>query len=322
MSSILVTGGAGYIGSHLAQYLLTQGQKPILLDDLSSGASKTAEKHIFYLGSINDISLLKRIFRLYNISSIIHLAAFSNVKQSIANPQKCYENNIQGTKNLIKAAKTASSLKSFIFASSCLVYKYNKKIKYNEEAYLYPSTPYGESKLRGEEMIRQAFKNSKVSTVILRLFNVCGLGEEAGFKINDFPSQKYKVFPQLVSSSYYRSKRTEFKVFGSRHLTYDGYLVRDYVHINDVVPIIYSLLVKSCFKKMNLILNIGSGRGHSVKELITATQNFLNCQIDYKVYSSRIFEHPEIVSDNSKFNSLGYKIKSSKIKDILTSIFD
>ena len=316
MKYVLITGGGGYIGSHICQHLKIQGYIPVILDNWSSGNKRLCKNFITYTGSIKDKSILEQIFCSYDFVSVIHMAAFSNVGESFFKPKDYYDNNVEGTKQLIQIAQSTSSLKSFIFASSCLVYHYNPSRSLNERDSLKPISPYAKTKLLCEDYILKSFQNSSISSIILRLFNVSGLNYN--LKYIDFPQQENKVFFKLFSS--YKENQIFF-IYGNKHPTSDGFCVRDYIHIKDVVSIISSIL-KQCDNKRDLILNIGSGIETSVKEILKKAQILINKKITYKIVSSKNFEYPIIVSNNIKLQSLGYKINHSKIKNILLSMFN
>lgn len=287
--NILVTGGAGFIGSHITHKL---NGKIIVIDNLSSGSKKMInKKSIFINEDIRNTSKISKIIKKFNIDSVIHLAAHISVEESVKNPNRYYNNNIEGTLSILKACKN-SKLKNLIFSSTAAVYgEAESKKKYSEEDIKMPNNPYGISKLACEEIIKNFCKNN-INYAILRYFNV--VGSDYKNKTGQMRSSDHLF--KNCSRNIINNK--DIKIYGKNYLTKDGTAIRDYIHINDLTNL-HILALNYISNNKSLIINCGYGKGHSVKEV---AEEFLkyNKSIKIKYCKKRIGDPTQVVADNSK----------------------
>lgn len=308
--NILVTGGAGYIGSHITHKL---NRKLIVIDNLSSGSRKMLNKKTIFINEdIRNTSKISKIIKKFNIDSIIHLAAHVSVEESVKNPNKYYNNNIEGTLSILKACKN-SKLKNLIFSSTAAVYgEFESKKKYSEEDIKMPNNPYGISKLACEEIIKNFCKNN-INYAILRYFNV--VGSDYKNKIGQIKSSDHLF--KNCSRNIINNKN--IKIYGYNYLTKDGTAIRDYIHINDLTDL-HILALNFISNNKSLIINCGYGKGHSVKEVADEFLKY-NDSIKIKYCKKRMGDPTQIVADNSKilkifkwkpkFNNLSVMVKDT-----------
>jgi len=294
---ILVTGGAGYIGSHIIEKLIDK-KNVIILDNLKTGYKRLINKKAnFIKGDITNKKLLITIFKKYNVQTIIHLAAFLNISEAEKNKFKYYNNNVQGTINLLKACKN-SNVKNFIFSSSCSIYG-NIKGSVSETAKPNPRGYYAYTKFKGEELIRQYSKKYKFKYAILRYFNVAGASSSG--KIGEIETSNNHLIKNIAIQSL--RKNPIIKIFGNNYPTKDGTCIRDYIHISDLADIHIKVLNYLVKKKKSLILNCGYGKGYSVQEIVNIFKKIKkNLIISYQ--NRRPGDATEVYSNTKKLNQL------------------
>jgi UDP-glucose 4-epimerase len=259
--SILLTGGAGYIGSHINQILYEQGIKTVVIDDESTGRKeKIINKSIFVSGDIRDTDLVKKTIIDYEVKSVIHLAAKKSVSESIILPQEYRSVNIDGTASVVNACLN-SGVKHFLFSSSAAVYGNSLSSIVSESEPTNPLSVYGETKLEAEQIISANFEKTSVAFTNLRYFNVVGSSNKY---LRDY--SKENLFP-IIKESIENGQQP--LIFGSEHSTPDGTCVRDYVHVQELAEIHTLILKKLADFEFPKVLNIGSGHGFSVLEVIT-----------------------------------------------------
>ena len=265
MNNILITGGAGYIGSHVAERLIKDKFKVFIIDNLSTGSKKLINnKATFYKLDITQTNQVKNILLSRNIDTVIHLAGKLNVLESENHPELYYKNNVQGTKSLLDACKN-SFVNTFIFSSSCTVYG-NKKKFFKENSKKFPISYYGKTKLECENLIKNYFKGN---FCILRYFNVAG--SSASKKIGQINTND-QLFKKLTSEVL--KKKPVFNIYGFDYKTKDGTCVRDYIHINDLVDVHLKVLKKLNCTNKSTIINCGYGYGYSVLQIIKEFMKF------------------------------------------------
>ena len=261
IKNILVTGGAGYIGSHVCEVLTKHKKNVFIVDDLSTGFKKLINKNCtFFNCNILDKKKIKKIIYNNNIDSIIHLAAALSVGESQKKPKKYLKINVKGTKNILDAIR-GSKIKNIIFSSTCAVYR-DGLSKVNEKSELKPKSIYGKTKLKGEKLIRSFCKKNKLNYGILRFFNVAGAS--LGGKIGQI-SRGDQLFKNL--SVEINKKKPNFKIYGTDYKTKDGSCIRDFIHVSDIAEIHYLILKKIDKLNISKILNCGYNKGTSVIEV-------------------------------------------------------
>lgn len=310
---ILVTGGAGYIGSHTSKRLAANGYEPICYDNLSTGHREFVKWGPFELGDLHDTKLLIDILEKYKPNAVIHFAASAYVGESVSDPFKYYRNNVGGTLSLLEAMQKTNT-RAIVFSSTCATYGMPNIDLIDEDCPQLPINPYGQSKLMIEKILIDLAKQNKISQVSLRYFNAAGADKNC--EIGEWHEPETHLIPLAIDSALNGSL---LKVFGTDFPTPDGTAVRDYIHVEDLaeahikaVEIIQSGAESEC-------INLGTGKGYSVKEIIDSI-NKLGLKINLENISKREGDPAFLVADPTKANNiLNWKPKNSGIKNILES---
>jgi len=315
MKKILITGGAGYIGSHIAEILIKKRYKVFIIDNLSTGFKRLINKKAkFFKIDLKDGKKIRNLILKHSIDSIIHLAALLDVNESQKKPKRYFQNNVIGTKNLLLASLN-STVKNFIFSSTAAVYK-DGIFKVKESSPTQPKSNYGKGKLKSEKLIKSFFKNTNINYAILRYFNVCGTSKSNNFgQINSYDL----LFKNLAINSL---KKIPFiNIYGNNYKTKDGTCIRDFIHVSDLVDIHYKTLKKINAENKSILMNCGYGSGKSVLEVVKAFQTITKKKIKINFKSRRKADLSQIIANNSKlkkflrwsphFNNLRDMVKSS-----------
>ncbi len=312
--NILVTGGAGYIGCHIVEQLIKNKEKVIIIDNLVTGYKKLINKKAkFIKADIKNRSKINKIIKDYNITSIIHLAAYLNISEAEKNKRKYYDNNIIGTKNLLNACKN-SKVKNIIFSSSCSVYgNVNGSVKENSK--LNPQGYYGYTKYKGEELVRKISKQLNLNYGILRYFNVAGASQSG--KIGEIEKSHGHLIKNLAIES--QKKKSIINIFGNDYNTKDGTCIRDYIHVSDLADIHIKGLNYLKNNKKSFILNCGYGKGYSVKQIVDIFKKIKkNVVIHYQ--KRRPGDIGQVYANTKKFKKiLKWVPKHNNIKFIIKS---
>lgn len=321
--TILITGGAGYIGSHTLVELLEQGGSVVVLDNLTNSSKEslervesiTGKKVTFYKGDILDKSLLKHIFSSHSIDSVIHFAGLKSVGESVTKPIDYYQNNVQGTLTLIEAMRNALVFK-LVFSSSATVYGDPKYLPIKENSPIGGTTnPYGTSKLMAEMMLRDISKSDdRFSFTILRYFNPVGAHESGliGESPKGTPNNLVPFISQVAIG-----KLGKLSIFGDDYDTIDGTGVRDYIHVVDLALGHLKALDNMASKKGVSIYNLGTGNGYSVFQVINAFEKVSDRQIPYQVSPRRPGDVASCYASPEKaFDELNWKAKRN-IEDMV-----
>ncbi|WP_152632769.1 UDP-glucose 4-epimerase GalE [Aliarcobacter butzleri] len=308
MKQILVTGGAGYIGSHLVKQLLEQTTyNIIIIDNLSTGflstintlisLDKTNSRIKFYNQDLKDSINIEKIFKENNIKEIVHFAAFSQVEESVKNPIKYYINNTINTSNLINIA-LKYNVEKFIFSSTAAVYGEisNNILLINENIITNPINPYGKSKLFSEEILKDVSNMKKsFKYVILRYFNVAGADIDGLLGENHNPETH--LIPLVIKTCL--NKRDHIKIFGTDYNTKDGTCIRDYIHVCDLADAHIKAL-EYLNNNESDIFNCGYGHGYSVKEIIETVKQISDKNFEILFEKRRRGDPAILVADNTK----------------------
>ena len=310
---ILVTGGAGYIGSCVSQYLIDKGNKVIIIDNLSTGLkTNIPRKSKFYKCNIQDKKKINKILSKNKVDVVMHFAAYIDNTESILKPKKYFKNNYLNGKKFFSNC-IDNGIKKIIYSSTAAVYG-NKKKKVNERDAMKPLTPYSSSKVLLEKYLEK--NKEKLSCIILRYFNVAGADTHlrCGFDIN----RGKNLFLNLCHSVI---KKKKFKIYGKSHNTKDGTTVRDFIHVNDLSEIHYKLSKLILKKKIFFKLNCGYGFGFSVLEILHKFISVSKKKINYEFTKKRKGDIVVSISNSSKLKkiinwkpkhqSLNYLVQSS-----------
>lgn len=314
---VLVTGGAGYIGSHTIVQLINAGHQPVILDDFRNSEKSVifrieeivGKEITYYNIDIGDAYELKKVIELERPEGVIHFAADKAVGESVENPLKYYKNNIVNLINLLDVIK-GYDIKSFVFSSSCTVYGTPNNIPVNEKAPMKrANSPYGYTKVAGERILTDFFKNKETNLCLLRYFNPVG-AHPSGL-IGELPvGVPNNLIPYVVQVA--AGIREELTIHGGDYETPDGTCIRDYIHVMDLADSHVKALEYSVENKEDLLLNIGTGNGSSVLEIINEFEKVNNIKIKYKIGPRREGDVTEIFADNSLIvKKLGWQPKYS-----------
>ncbi len=299
-TELLITGGAGYIGSHMVRKLLTEDYTPVVIDNLVYGHKQALPKNIsFYQGDISDQKLLAKIFREHQIKAVLHFSAYAYVGESVENPRKYYENNVVGTLNLLNSM-LAADIKYFIFSSTCATYGMPLTKKLTETHDQKPINPYGNTKLMIEKILADYDKAYGLKHINLRYFNAAG-ADDSG-EIGEAHDPETHLTP-LVQQNI-KGLRKNIKVFGTDYSTSDGTCIRDYIHVNDLADA-HLLALQYLFKNNKSdSFNLGNENGYSVFEVIEACEKIARKKAHIINAKRRAGDPPVLVADASKAKKL------------------
>ena len=297
--SVLVTGGAGYIGSHMVLRLLGDGEQTIVLDNLVTGLRwAVADGATLIVGDIGDNELTSRIVREHGVDAIIHFAGSTIVPESVTDPLAYYYNNTVKSRALIDVAVEAG-VEHFIFSSTAAIYGHPEENPVTEDAPLAPISPYGTSKMMTELMLRDASNAHDLNYIALRYFNVAGADPE-GRAGQSSPQATHLI---KVASEVVVGKRPGMEIYGTDYDTPDGTCIRDYIHVTDLVDAHARALSYLRGGRESQVLNCGYGRGYSVREVIEAVKRAAG--VDFKVREAdrRLGDPPEIVASAERIGA-------------------
>ena len=312
MSSILVTGGAGYIGSKIVHDLIKQNKKVVVIDNLSTGFRQLINKKSTFYKIDFSSKLLKQIIKKNNIKTIIHCAASTNVIEANKNKKKYHLNNVLKTKKLLQNIKD-QKIDNFIYSSTCAVYG-NVKKRVDENTSLKPVNFYGITKLKAEKLVKKYSKVYNFKYAILRYFNVAGADNKNKIGI-------YKNNGQLIKNiaSSLISEKKIVNIFGNKHQTKDGTCIRDFIHVSDISQIHLLALKKINISNSNLILNCGYGKDYSILNIINRFEKIYKIRFIKNILPKRDGDIVKMTCDNKKLKKkLSFKGKFN-INDIIKS---
>jgi UDP-glucose 4-epimerase len=312
---ILITGGAGYIGSHTARQLGEAGEQLVTLDNLSTGFRQAVLYGELMVGDTGDREQVSRILKEYNVGTVIHFAAHTIVPESVANPLKYYANNTCNTRNLLQCCNEAG-VEHFIFSSTAAVYGIPEKGIAFEDTPTNPINPYGTSKLMSEMMLRDLAEASDMRYVALRYFNVagCDLQERIG------QSTPKATLLTKVACEAAVGKRDAISIFGTDYPTPDGTGVRDYIHVEDLADAHVKALQYLRKGGDSATLNCGYGHGYSVRELLKAVEDANGAPLNVIEAERRAGDPPELVAGANKVRDvLGWTPRYDNLATIASS---
>ena len=315
--TILVTGGAGYIGSITTESLIEHGYNVVVIDDLSTGLKEALPRNLlFYKGNIGDLDTLKKIFNENKIETVIHIAGAALVEESIKNPLKYFDINFCQAQNLLDVM-ILFDVKKIVFSSTCAVYGIPKEkdIPIKEEIQTKPINPYGESKLLFEKALEWYKMTYNLDYITLRYFNVAGATESRGENHNP----ETHLIPLVIKAV--KDKNYKLKIYGDDYPTKDGSAIRDYVHVLDLANAhncATSVLLNQ--NKHENTYNIGYGHGYSVFEIVNAAKEVFKTDIQFKTTERRPGDPPILISDSKKIQKdLNWYPKHDDIYEIIRS---
>ncbi len=314
--TILVTGGAGYIGSHAVRSLQQQGFKVIILDNLVYGHADLAESNLpaqLVVGDIGDAVFLDRFFATTKIDAVMHFAAFAYVGESVTDPGKYYWNNVVGTLTLLDAMR-AHGIENFVFSSTCATYGVPQNIPISEEHPQHPINPYGAGKLAVERILRDYDAAYGMKSVIFRYFNAAGADPDGSLGEDHQPETH--LIPLVLQAA--AGKRSHVSIFGTDYDTSDGTCIRDYIHVTDLAQAHVLGLQHLLKNRVSQIFNLGNGSGFSVKQVIDTAKAVTGRAVPFEACPRRIGDPAVLIGSSAKARQvLGWQPQYADLKTIV-----
>ena len=311
--TILITGGAGYIGSHCLSLLTRQNQPVVVVDTLSNGHMPLLQGARHEAISTLDTSALIEVMKRYEVTAVMHFAAFAYVGESCQDPSKYYHNNVQGTLSLLDAMR-ACKVNQLIFSSTCATYGIPTTVPITEETPQNPVNPYGFTKLVVEHMLRDFAAAYGIQYLAFRYFNAAGADPEG--RIGEWHEPETHLIPLALQAI--TGDAAPLQIFGTDYPTPDGTCVRDYIHVLDIAQAHVSGLDYLRQGGANDFLNIGTGNGYSVKQILDQCQEVTGKPVPHTVGPRRPGDPPELIANPAKIKSvLGWQPQYSDLQTII-----
>jgi UDP-glucose 4-epimerase len=313
--NILVTGGAGYIGSHTVKHLLAQSHTVTVFDSLVFGHKATVPKNATFIhGDLRDIDQLDHAMVVNRIEAVVHFAAFAYVGESVSNPGKYYVNNLVYTANLVERCRKLG-LKRFVFSSTCATYGVPDAVPITESTPQRPVNPYGNTKLAIEHMLADYAQPYGMATTALRYFNAAGAAADGSLGEDHTPETH--LIPLVLDVAL--GKRPHIEIFGTDYPTPDGTCIRDYIHVDDLAAAHALALEKTPLGEFRAY-NVGTGKGYSVREVIRTAEQVTGKTIAVKEAARRAGDPPALVAAADKIaKDFGWKPSYPELKPIVES---
>lgn len=301
---VLVTGGAGYIGSHTVRKLVKEKNEVIVFDNLSRGHIESLPRQTeFEKVDLQNQEALKNAIFKYDFDSVIHFAAFAYVEESVKEPALYYQNNVKGTLNLLAALKD-KGIKKIVFSSTCSVYGNPDIMPISEETKTNPINPYARTKLMIENILSDFDEAYDMKYVALRYFNAAGAGDDGEIGESHFPEPH--LIPIIMQAAL--GMREKVNIYGDDYPTKDGTCIRDYIHVSDLAEAHIKALKYLERDGSSDVINLGTGTGYSVKEIIEKAREITGKEIKSDVISRRQGDPAVLIADNKKASEvLGWK---------------
>ncbi|MDP4094308.1 MAG: UDP-glucose 4-epimerase GalE [Bacillota bacterium] len=311
--AILVTGGAGYIGSHTVAELLEMNEDVVIIDNLEKGHEKAVTGGRFYKGDLRDDEFLTKVFKEEDIEAVIHFAAYSLVGESVGDPLKYYNNNVASTLKLLTAMKE-HRVGKIVFSSTAATYGEPEKVPILEDNRTLPTNPYGETKLAVEKALKWADKAYGIKYTALRYFNAAGA--HLSGRIGEDHNPESHLIPIILQAAL--GKRDKVSIFGDDYNTPDGTCMRDYIHVVDLARAHVLALKRLRIGGESEIFNLGNGKGFSVKEVIEAAREVTGIDIKSEISGRRAGDPAVLVASSEKAKKeLCWKPEFDDLKTII-----
>jgi UDP-arabinose 4-epimerase len=315
MTNILVTGGAGYIGSHTCKALAAAGYVPVTIDNLSAGHRDAVRWGPLEYGDILDRTRLSAVIARYKPEAVIHFAAFAYVGESVADPGKYYRNNVAGSLTLLEAMRDAG-VQRLVFSSSCAIYGEPDALPIVETTPLRPINPYGRSKMMVEAMLQDFGAAHGLQSIALRYFNAAG--DDAECEIGENHSPETRIIPLALDAA--AGFSPHFTIYGTDYDTPDGTCIRDYVHVSDLAAAHVLALRAPAAASAARAINLGGGRGFSVREVISSVERVTSLRVPVEYGPRRPGDPPRLIADAGTARAvLGWVPRHTGIDDIVAS---
>lgn len=292
MDNVLVTGGAGYIGSHTCKVLASAGYQPIAFDNMTNGHEWAVKWGPLEMGDTSDTAGVYRVLEKYSPVAVVHFAAFAYVGESVLDPQKYYSNNVAGTLGLLEAM-IGSNIDKLVFSSTCATYGIPNGKTIAENHPQVPISPYGRSKLMVEQILKDFDSAYGLKSLSLRYFNAAGADPDG--EIGEEHNPETHLIPQILDTAI--GRRPNITIFGDNYDTPDGTCVRDYIHVTDLATAHVLALESLIRRKETDAFNLGNGTGHSVKQVIDAARTVTGTDITVVAGERRPGDPPYLVAE-------------------------
>jgi len=289
--SILIVGGAGYIGSHTAKRVAQAGLQPVVFDNLVYGHEWAVKWGPLIQGDLADGALIRRVLEQHEVTAVVHFAAYAYVGESVTHPRKYYRNNVAGTLNLLDAMLDAG-VRDIVFSSTCATYGDPTLVPIDESHPQNPVNPYGETKLAIEHALHWYQRAYGLRFAALRYFNAAGADPDG--ELGEDHDPETHLIPLAIEAA--RGGK-HLEIFGTDYPTPDGTAVRDYIHVQDLADAHVAALAKLGDGASRLFVNLGTGRGHSVREVIAAVEKVSGMKVAARESGRRAGDPPELVAD-------------------------
>ena len=314
IKNILITGGAGYIGSHISEVLIKNRKKIFIADNLSTGHKRLINKKAkFFKVDILKNKKIRDIIVKNKIDSVIHLAANLIISEGEKYPKKYFRNNVLGTKNLLRSCEN-TTIKNFVFSSTAAVYK-DGQYKVDEKSTIKPKSVYGKTKIKAEKIIKQFCIRNQINYCILRYFNIAGSSPSGKIGLLNKSDHSFKNFSREIIK-----KKPILKIYGNNYKTKDGSCIRDFIHVSDIAEIHFKVLEKINKSNNSKTLNCGYNKGVSVLEVAKTFKKQTSKKVEILVSKRRKGDLVKIIAANNnlkkfikwkpKFNNLNTIVKS------------
>ena len=311
--NVLVTGGAGYIGSHACKALALGGYEPVAFDNLSNGHPWAAKWGPLIEGDLADADLLLEVIRSHRIDAVLHFAASAYVGESMAQPAKYFRNNVANTLNLLEAMR-AAGVPRMVFSSTCATYGIPESIPISEHHPQHPVNPYGESKLMVERMLAWMGRAHGLQWMALRYFNAAGADPDG--EIGEDHRPETHLIPLAIETAL--GRRPELSIFGTDYPTPDGTAVRDYIHVSDLAQAHVRALQHLDAGGSSIALNLGTGTGYSVREVIAAVESAGGLPVAVRAAPRRAGDPPTLLAAAQHARELlGWAPSHSNLREIV-----
>jgi len=313
--SILIVGGAGYIGSQTAKCVAQAGWKPVVFDNLVYGHKWAVKWGPLIEGDLADSALIKRVLEEHAVTAVVHFAAYAYVGESVTNPRKYFRNNVAGTINLLDAMIDAG-VRDIVFSSTCATYGEPQRVPISEDHPQNPVNPYGETKLTVEKMLHWYGRAHALRYAALRYFNAAGADPDG--EVGEDHDPETHLIPLAIAAAMDGKSGKGLEIYGTDYGTPDGTAIRDYIHVLDLADAHVAALAKLRAGATSLLVNLGTGRGHSVRQVIAAVEKVSGKKIAVREAGRRAGDPPALVADaRLAADVLGWKARIPDIETIV-----
>jgi UDP-glucose-4-epimerase GalE len=317
VANILVTGGAGYIGSHTVFFLRKSGHRVLVADNLSRGHARAVPEGLLRKVDLRDAAALRALFKSERFDAVIHFAAFIAVGESTQIPEVYFGNNVGGSISLFEAMLDAG-VKNLVFSSTAAAYGIPKSSPIEETQPSAPINPYGETKVMVEQILETLDRYRELRSIRLRYFNACGAEPEAG--LGECHEPETHLIPLLLRAVVTGQPVT---LFGDDYPTPDGTCIRDYIHVSDLAEAHASAVEHLLNGGASGVFNVGSGDGHSVKEVVAAVERVTGSKVPHVIGPRREGDPPSLVADSQKLQrTLGWRPTRTNLDDIVRDAWE